>query len=290
MIYFVNAKINIGLFITGRRSDGYHTLETLFYPVGLHNGTPGNPSPFCDILEVVRLEETAEFDVVEFKGRKIYCDPEKNLLTKALKIFREEAGLRGILMPRYGIRLEKHIPDGAGLGGGSADASFTLRALNDSLGTPFNDKALKEMALRLGADCPFFIHNRPTLASEVGEKFEETCVSLSGYWALLVKPDVSVSTKDAFQGVSPTPAPFDLRKLAGIRLEEWKNVVRNDFETTVFPKHPELARIKEDLYEAGALYAQMSGSGSCIYGLFDSEAVAIAASGRFGCHSYVCLL
>lgn len=282
MLTFVNAKINIGLFVTGRRPDGYHDLETLFYPVGLHNGTPANPTLFCDILEITP-NDSGEFRFT-FTGRPVDCEPEKNLVAKAARLFAAELEKRGERLPSgFDIRLEKHIPDGAGLGGGSADASFTLKMLNGLCGTPFPVEELERLALRLGADCPFFIADRPAFGGGVGDRLEPSPLDLEGYWAAIVKPTgVSISTKEAFSHVSPRPAPFDLRTLAGKRPGEWAGIIGNDFHESVFHHHPELREILKKLSEQpGALYAQMSGSGSAFYGIFATQEAAEAATRSF---------
>lgn len=289
MIQYVNAKINIGLSVVGRRPDGYHDLETIFFPIGLHNGKPENPTPFCDTLETIRLEGGEPFDVVEFTGRHIDCDPEQNLVTKALRAFQGECAERGVSLPRFGIRLEKHLPDGAGLGGGSADASFTLRGLNEISGNPLDKGTLLRLAGKLGADCPVFIENKPAFASGTGDRFEPTAIDLGGWWALIVKPDIYVSTREAFAGIKPQAAAFDLRRLGDYPVEDWKDMVKNDFETSIFPLHPELAEIKKELYRSGAAYASMSGSGSALYGLYPSETSALLSSGNFAGHqTYLC--
>ena len=288
MIQFVNAKLNIGLSITGRRPDGYHDLETLFYPVGIHNGEPANPSPFCDILEIDFLPEP-ETDRFEFRGRPIDCPLDRNLVVRAVRLFREEFERKeGKTLPGVYLILEKHLPDGAGLGGGSADASFTLRMLNELGGSPFSHDELAEMALRLGADCPFFIFNEPSFGSGIGERLESVALDLKGWWCLIVKPSVYVSTKEAFSGVCPRPASCDLRCPGSP--ESWKGVVHNDFEDSIFPIHPELGKIKEELYASGAVYASMSGSGSSLYGLYPSKESAVEAAERFDCETFVCLL
>lgn len=289
MIKFVNAKLNLGLSVVRRRADGYHDLETLFYPVGRFNGTPENPTPFCDILEITENEK-GDCDDFRFWGRQIDCPPEKNLVVRAARAFRDECAARGIELPYIRLTLEKHLPDGAGLGGGSADAAFTLTMLNEMTGTLIEKEALSRMALALGADCPFFVENRPLFAGGVGERFEEVDLDLSGWWALIVKPDVYVSTKEAFAGITPHEASFDLRKIDELAVEEWKGKVVNDFEASIFPLHPELAEIKEKLYERGAVYASMSGSGSSIYGLYKSRDAAIKAASTFGKSSYICKL
>ncbi|MDE6637020.1 MAG: 4-(cytidine 5'-diphospho)-2-C-methyl-D-erythritol kinase, partial [Muribaculaceae bacterium] len=173
MVKFINAKLNLGLNIVRKREDGYHDLETVFYPIGVHNGTPENPEPFCDILEIIPSEKT-EF---VFTGREVDCPLEKNLVYKAWKIFKDNYPE----LKDYKIHLEKHLPDGAGLGGGSADASGVLLMLNELSGNPFKNEELLEMALCLGADCPFFILNRPCYAEGVGEILEPIDLDLSGW-------------------------------------------------------------------------------------------------------------
>lgn len=266
MIEFVNAKINLGLYVTSRRSDGYHTLETVFYPVGVYNGLPDNPQPFCDMLEITPYDGGGvEF---EFTGRKVDCELEKNLVVKAARLFEKGAEERGIRMPGLRVILDKHLPDGAGMGGGSADASFTLRMLNAFCSTPFSDEELAEMALRLGADCPFFIYNRPCFAKGIGEEMEFMPLNLGGKWLVAVKPPLNVCTREAFAGIAPRRAPFDLRKLAEVPLEEWKNLIGNDFEGHLFELYPELRELKALQYRQGAEYAQMSGSGSVVFGIY----------------------
>lgn len=272
MIEFVNAKINIGLHITRRRPDGYHDLETIFYPVGRHNGTPANPEPFCDILEILPTESGE--DTFIWKGRPIDCPDEKNLVVKAVKAFRAAVPeIKG----GFAVTLEKHIPDGAGLGGGSADASFTLRMLNGLCGNPLESAELRRIALTLGADCPVFIDNVAAYAEGVGERLEEVSSRLDGYWCAIVKPDVYVSTKEAFAGVTPCAGRVSLREAYSGPIEGWRDSVVNDFEASIFPRHPELRQVKERLYALGALYASMSGSGSSLYGIFDSREGCVKA-------------
>lgn len=276
MIKFVNAKINLGLNITLRRENGYHDLETIFYPVGLYNGTPENPEPFCDILEITPAE-TTEF---VFTGRAVDCPLEKNLVFKAWNLFHE----RKPDMHSYRISLEKHLPDGAGLGGGSADASFALLALNEMEKFPFSIDELAGMALKLGADCPFFIYNKPCFASGIGEILEPIPLDLSGWWSLLVKPDIYVSTKDAFANVVPAAPAKCLKNIALCNPEGWNDEMKNDFESSIFPKNEVFSIIKQSLLEKGAAYASMSGSGSTIYGLFPSREAALTASEAFANH------
>ncbi len=263
MIKFVNAKLNLGLNIVRKRPDGYHDLETVFYPVGKYNGTPENPEPFCDILEIIPSDKT-EF---RFTGRQVDCPLEKNLVYKAWKLFKEEYPTLG----EYLITLEKHLPDGAGLGGGSADASAVLCMLNELGGNPFTQEELAAMALKLGADCPFFVYNRPCYAEGVGEKLIPIDLDLAGWWCLLVKPEVSISTKEAFAGVTPQKPTVSLREIVKLDVEEWQGQMVNDFEASLFPNHFDLEMIHDILIANGAEYVAMSGSGSTVFGLFRSK-------------------
>ncbi len=271
MILFVNAKINIGLQVTGKRPDGYHELSTIFYPVGLLSGTPYSPQPFCDILEVTELPD-AERSQFTFTGNRIDCPLEKNLVYRAAKAFAEAFKTRcGHDMPAFDIRLEKHIPDGAGLGGGSADASFTLKALNELNGNVFTDNQLIDMATSLGADCPFFILNTPCIATGIGEVMTPVDLSLEGKWLVIVKPPFGVPTREAFAGIDCSRPHADTLEPLSLQPQQWPNRVENEFEPHIFKIHPELPLIKQSLYDAGAFYAQMSGSGSAIFGIFNSK-------------------
>ena len=277
MIKFVNAKINIGLNVVAKREDGYHDLETVFYPVGLECGLPHQPEPFDDVLEVTYDGGEVSGCRFQFVGRRINCPPKKNLVVKAASEFLgkynnnfSDLGNFGM----FGITLDKHLPDGAGLGGGSADASFTLTMLNEITGNKFSEEEIKVMAIKLGADCPFFLKNTPCFASGIGEQLTPLDLNLKGYTILIVKPDVYVSTADAFAGITPKKPEFDLRFLPYLPIEEWKDKVVNDFEATVFAKHPELGELKQKLYESGAAYASMSGSGSSIYAIYSDSVIA----------------
>lgn len=272
MIKFVNAKINLGLNIVMKREDGYHNLETVFFPVGIESGMPQQPEAFDDILEITVDNNQVSGCKFQLMGRRIDCPPEQNLVVKATTLFLksyfdrfgglDEAGL-------FNISLDKHLPDGAGLGGGSADASFTLVSLNELTGERFSRNELCDMAVRLGADCPFFIYNKPCFAESIGEELTPIDIDLSGRWLLIVKPDVYVSTREAFSGITPKSPKFDLRFLPDLPLSKWKDLVVNDFEESIFPAHPELANLKSNVYKLGATYASMSGSGSSIYGIFE---------------------
>ncbi len=271
MITFPNAKINIGLRITERRPDGYHNLETLFVPVGLYAGTPLNPVSFCDTLEI----QSAPDDSFVFSGNPIDCPLEKNLVYRAVRAFREASARTAPVS----VVLEKHLPDGAGLGGGSADAAFTLMMLNELHGCPLTAEELARIALSLGADCPIFIYNRPCYGEGVGERLTPVSLPLDGWWCVIVKPDVYISTREAFAGVVPhkDADAFPLGRLGELPVEEWKEVAVNDFERSIFPRWPELQRIKTQLYDTGAVYASMSGSGSSLFGLYPSELEAMDA-------------
>ncbi|MDR0429198.1 MAG: 4-(cytidine 5'-diphospho)-2-C-methyl-D-erythritol kinase [Tannerellaceae bacterium] len=249
MICFPNAKINLGLNVVGRRQDGYHDIETIFYPV-----------PVRDALEVVE-SETFSF---RQSGIPVDAPLEKNLVMRAMNLIEARYSL-----PALGVHLLKEIPFGAGLGGGSSDGAYMLKLLNDfcRLGIPTDE--LEQMAAELGADCPFFIQNQPVFASGTGNVFEKVTLSLRGYYLCLVKPDVAVSTSDAYGMITPRRPEVSLREIAERPVRDWRGVMANDFEACVFPVYPLIEEVKEALYEAGALYASMTGSGSSVFGLFD---------------------
>jgi 4-diphosphocytidyl-2-C-methyl-D-erythritol kinase len=248
MICFPNAKINIGLHITGKRSDGYHTIETVFYPV-----------PMTDALEAVRSEKTSFTQT----GIKIESSPEDNLVMKAYELISKKRKI-----PPLDLYLKKAIPAGAGLGGGSADAAFTLKLLNELCECNISESELEKIAASIGADCPFFIYNKPVIATGTGNIFKPSDISLNGYIIYVIKPPVGVSTKEAYSNVKPQKPEFSLEKLSAFPITEWKNVLNNDFESSVFEKYPVIGDIKEKLYSMGADYAAMSGSGSAVFGLF----------------------
>lgn len=260
MISFPNAKVNLGLNIVGVRPNGYHDLETVFYPIEL-----------CDVLEIVpsRSGKTT----LECYGRKVDCPMENNLVYKAFELMRKEFDVPAVEMYLY-----KHIPDGAGLGGGSSDASSALKMLNAIFSLGLSDGDLAKRAAAIGADCPFFIYNKPLKATGIGDVFAPVELSLEGKTMLLVKPDVSVSTKLAYSKVVPAPADCALESLLAKPMTEWNGTVKNDFEQSVFVEFPELAAIKAGLIEAGAEYAAMSGSGSAIFGIFDNAKMAEKAA------------
>lgn len=273
MIRFPNAKINLGLYVERRRDDGYHDISTVFYPI-----------PLKDVVEVVKSEST----VLRTYGNPVDCPPEKNLVMKAYRLLELEFGL-----PPVEICLYKHIPDGAGLGGGSSDASAVLKILNDLFALGLDDAELARRAVKLGADCPFFVYNRPVAARGIGDVFEDVDVDLSGMTAVVVKPDVYVSTAEAYRGVPPRIPEMDVAEIVRHPVGEWKGVLENDFEAHVFGLYPRLQEIKQSLYDSGAVYASMSGSGSAIYGLFGSDIMAetfVSRSRKKGYSRWCCRL
>lgn len=255
MVVFPNAKINIGLFVTEKRKDGFHNLETVFYPIGL-----------SDILEIERVEgNVGEYSFCN-TGIDVACEAESNLIVKAYRLLAADFHL-----PAIRIHLYKVIPFGAGLGGGSSDAAFMLKALNEYFNLSLSESVLIDYAVRLGSDCAFFIPNRPAFASGKGEVLENIELSLAGYQLVLVKPSLGVSTPEAYAGIVPQPACYDLHGLHHLPVAEWKAWVGNDFEKSVFLKYPQIADLKQWLYERGALYASMTGSGSAVYGIFKKD-------------------
>lgn len=263
MIAFPNAKINLGLNIVGRRADGYHNLETVFYPIGL-----------TDVLEIVPAR--GDVSTLTTYGNPVDCPLEKNLVMKALRLMQKHYDV-----PEVDIYLYKHIPDGAGLGGGSSDAASTMLMLNDMFEIKASKEDLACHAATLGADCPFFIYNHPMMATGIGDVLSPIDVKLRGLHLLLVKPDVSVPTKVAYSRVTPAPSTSVLAVDVTAPVSQWNGVVKNDFEPSVFAHHPELAAIKSTIENGGALYASMSGSGSSIFGIFDDVKMAESIKEKF---------
>lgn len=258
MITFPNVKINLGLSITEKRPDGYHNLETVFYPVALE-----------DALEIRTSSATApdrKF-ILHQHGLEIAGKAEDNLVAKAYQLLDEKFNL-----PPVDIHLYKHIPSGAGLGGGSSDAAFMLKLLNEHFHLNLPDNQLEEYAATLGADCAFFIRNKPTFAEGIGNIFSPIELSLSGYGIMIVKPDIFVSTREAFSNIHPKRPEHPIKEVIQRPVSEWKEALINDFEASVFPLHPAIEAIKQELYNQGAAYASMSGSGSSVFGLFAPEA------------------
>ena len=252
MITFPNIKINLGLSITEKRPDGYHNLETVFYPVALE-----------DALEIRTNPEAQQKFTLHQHGMEIAGNPENNLVVKAYLLLDKEFHL-----PPVEIHLYKHIPSGAGLGGGSSDAAFMLKLLNEHYNLQLSDNQLEDYGATLGADCAFFIKNTPTYAEGIGNIFSPIELSLKGYRIMIVKPDVFVSTREAFANIRPHRPEYPVREVIRRPVAEWKDTLINDFEASVFPQYPVIGEIKEELYHQGAIYASMSGSGSSVFGLF----------------------
>ncbi|MBO4965640.1 MAG: 4-(cytidine 5'-diphospho)-2-C-methyl-D-erythritol kinase [Muribaculaceae bacterium] len=276
MIQFIPAKINIGLNIVEKRPDGYHNLETVFYPIGRFNGTPAVPYPFGDVLEITPSKTTDH--TFTFTGRTIDCPLEKNLVVTALRLFEKQYNEKyGLEMPKFDITLDKHIPDGAGIGGGSADATYMLRGLNTLCDNPFDLNELSEMALHLGADCPFFLLDEPAYGEGVGEILTPIKVDLKEKWLLLAKPDIYISTAEAFREILPKHPETSLKELIQLPIQEWRHHIVNDFEESLSGRFPEIINLKQMLYNSGAEYASMSGSGSSVYGIYRNREEALHA-------------
>ena len=261
MITFPCCKINLGLNIVAKRPDGYHNLETVFYPV-----------PLCDALEIKKMdEEFPSSTPIDLKvtGNIVACDETKNLVVRAYHLLAEDYKL-----PRVHAHLFKRIPMQAGLGGGSADAAYMIRLLDERFRLNMGNAEMERYAARLGADCAFFIRSEIAYATGIGEVLEPADTeknNLEGYYLVLVKPDVAVSTVEAFAGITPQKPVKCCRDIVRQPIDTWRSELTNDFEKSIFTIHPILATIKEKLYEHGALYAQMSGSGSTIFGIFGQK-------------------
>lgn len=249
MLQFANAKINIGLHVTNKRPDGYHDIETIFYPVKLY-----------DVLEVLPSTELA-FQVHHYD----FPVGEDNLCVKAYRLLAEKYDL-----PAVSIHLLKNIPVGAGLGGGSSDAAHILKMLDQRFELNIAEDRLMDYASRLGADCPFFIRNKPMFASGIGTELEDVELDLSSYSVVIIRPDAFISTAEAYQAVIPKKPEVDLKRAIRLPIQEWKYHILNDFELGIFKKYPYIQNIKAKLYEEGAIYASMSGSGSAVFGIFET--------------------
>ncbi len=248
MITFPSAKINIGLNITGRRADGYHDLETVFYPIKIK-----------DALEVI---EGAEMSF-ETSGIEIPGHANENLCLQAYDLMRKDFDL-----PNINIHLHKKIPIGAGLGGGSADAAFFIILINEKFELNLTIETMQNYCRKLGADCAFFVENRPVFAFGKGDEFEDIELDLSNYFMALVMPPVHVSTGEAYRGVKPKQPQHSLKEIIKLPVEQWQRKINNDFEHHILKNHPIIRGVKASLLEAGALFSLMSGSGASVYGIF----------------------
>lgn len=253
MLLLPNCKINIGLNIVSKRSDGYHNLETVFFPI-----------PLRDNLEFKEIEnEDVPYRLVS-GGVPIEGKPEDNLIVKVYLDMKAEFNL-----PALELSLYKNIPMGAGLGGGSSDAAAMMKGLNEAYNLQLSAEDMEKRLAKFGADCPFFVRNKPAYATGIGDELTNCNVSLKDKFIVLVKPDVFVSTKEAYAHITPKLPAIPLAEAIKLPIETWKEQIVNDFEQSVFPFHPELPAIKQTLYDMGAVYASMSGSGSTMYGIFN---------------------
>jgi 4-diphosphocytidyl-2-C-methyl-D-erythritol kinase len=252
MVTFPNAKINLGLNIIEKRADGYHNIESIFYPIA-----------WCDALEIVKSDSFS----FQSSGLEIPGNQENNLICKAFGLL-NKAGYFGD--KSVNIHLHKVLPMGAGIGGGSADGAFALKMLDEIFELGLSFSQLEKYAENLGSDCPFFIENKPKFCFGRGTEFEEVEISLKDKYMLLVNPQIHISTAEAYAGIRPSRSEIGIKDIVKRPLSEWKGLLKNDFEKKIIDNHPRICEIKEKLYELGAQYASMTGSGSTLFGIFDS--------------------
>lgn len=266
MLVFPNAKINIGLNIIERRSDGFHNIESVFYPVRWRDG-----------LEMIKAEH------FEFRttGLPIPGDENNNLIIKALRLIEATSG---VAVTNSIVHLHKVIPMGAGMGGGSADGAFALQLANDLFELNLTTVELQNMARQLGSDCAFFIENKPAFCFDRGDQFHETPLNLAGKQLVIVNPNIHISTAEAYAGVQPRKWQIGLKRAILQPIETWKENIKNDFEDSLLPKYPIIEEIKQQLYAYGAVYASMTGSGSTVYGIFNEKPKLQGAFGGFTVH------
>jgi 4-diphosphocytidyl-2-C-methyl-D-erythritol kinase len=250
------AKINLGLNIVEKRADGYHNLETVFYPVPLYD----------EITIEESTESAASTCLLTLSGQQIEGDPEKNLVVRAYRLLEHRYSL-----PPIHIHLTKSIPMQAGMGGGSADGTYTLRLLNEMFSLGISNADMERYAATLGADCAFFVKATPSYAKGIGEQLSPIDLSLKDYYLAIVKPPIAVSTREAFSLIKPQRPEKNCRNIVSQPIETWREELRNDFEESIFPQYPRIGEIKEQLYHQGALYAAMSGSGSALFALFREQ-------------------
>ncbi len=268
MIAFPQAKINLGLNIVERRTDGYHNLETVFFPV-----------PFYDALEVTDMHPDfpSAYDCdLKVTGISVEGDEQSNLVVKAYNMLKAEFPQIG----RVHAHLHKAIPTQAGMGGGSSDCAAMLKILNDRFQLGLDETQLIDRASRLGADCPFFVIGQPAYAEGIGEKLTPISLNLDGWYLAVVRPNVPVSTKEAFALVTPEKPRHNCRDIVELPVERWRELLYNDFEQSVFAQHAEIASVKQKLYDMGAVYSAMSGSGSAVFALFRQP---VSVDDEFGC-------
>ena len=256
MLTFPNAKLNLGLYVTARRPDGFHTLESVFVPL-----------PWTDALELLPAP-AGHATSLTLTGRPIPGAPATNLCVRAYELLQADYPQ----LPPAQLYLHKVVPIGAGLGGGSADAAFALKAANELFGLNLSTETLEGYARQLGSDCAFFIRNKPVLAVERGDVFEEIDLHLAGAGCVVVYPNLHIGTAEAYARIVPQRPAQALREALAQPMATWRDTVRNDFEAALTPAHPVLATVKRQLYDAGATYASLSGSGSAVYGLWEAPA------------------
>ncbi len=257
MICFPNAKINLGLHVTEKRTDGFHNIETIFYPVGWN-----------DALEIIETTSSSSEFNLQLSGLPIHGELQDNLLYKAYSFIKEIKKV-----PQINVYLHKVLPMGAGLGGGSSDAAFFINLLNEQFQLKLSENQKLQVAKKLGSDCAFFINNKPVFAYERGDIFKPIELDLSKYYIALIFPNVHSNTKDAYSLVKPKHPKHSVLEVIQQPIETWKTNLVNDFEISIFDKYPIVSTTKQDLYNCGALYACMSGSGSAVFGIFDSEPI-----------------
>ncbi len=256
MINFPNAKINLGLYVTGKRPDNYHNLESVFYPI----------YDFYDVLEFIVSDCKDKILDISLSGLAVEGNPMENLCAKAFLMLKKDYDL-----PPVKIFLHKNIPTGSGLGGGSSDGAFMLKALNEYFKLSLDHKQLIEYASRLGSDCAFFIKNTPSFARGRGEILSNSKVNLKGYYGVLLNPKIHISTVEAYKNVPLDSPVINLEMLHEKPIQDWKSFLSNNFEKGIVEKYPLIQHLKESLYEFGAVYASMTGSGSSVFGIFNNE-------------------
>ncbi|MEP2774168.1 MAG: 4-(cytidine 5'-diphospho)-2-C-methyl-D-erythritol kinase [Fulvivirga sp.] len=261
MVVFPNAKINLGLDIISKREDGYHNISSCFYPI-----------PLADILEVLPSTH------LSFTSSGIEIPGEGNLCIKAFELIKDDFNIEPV-----NIHLHKIVPIGAGLGGGSSDASFTLKCLNEIYTLNLSNIQLEAYAAQLGSDCPFFIDNKPVVATDTGTQFKTASVDLGGKYLIVLNPGIHISTAEAYSGVKPQQPELHIEEIISKPLDQWQGKLKNDFENSVLIKYPEIGRIKEALSACGASYTSMTGSGSSVYGIFEKETKIPANLKNFIC-------
>ena len=269
MVVFPNAKINLGLNIIRKRADGYHDLETVFYPIFIKDALEIiQHNTDCSISAIESHELQIEFSST---GLSIEGNQQSNLCVKAYQLLKKDFPS----LPAIKMHLHKHIPMGAGLGGGSADGAFTLKLLNEKFNLHLSQQQLINYALQLGSDCPFFIINQPCFATARGERMEKINIDLSAYKFVIINPGIHISTAFAFSQIKPQQPNISIKEIIQQPVAAWKDVLKNDFEEPVLTNYPVIKEIKDKLYQAGAIYASMSGSGSTLFGIFEKSVFPI---------------